>query len=114
MSEKSTPQSELEKLKDVFKRVDPDKQKLVEKLIHEAAFLSDQNDHLRSLIQQTGMIKTHPTNSSLQKPTEAGKQYLRNLQAYSVVIKTLGAVLTKNSIEEEDAFDSFLDDDDDE
>jgi len=111
MSEKLTQQSELEKLKEVFKKVDPDKQKLVEKLIHEAAFLAGQNDHLRSLITQTGMIKTHPTQPNLQKPTETGKQYLRNLQAYSVVIKTLGAVLTKNAIEEEDALDSFLDED---
>ena len=111
MSEKQSPQTELEKLQAIFQKVDPDKQKLVEKLIHEAAFLANQNDHLRSLIEQTGMIKTHPTQPNLQKPTEAGKQYLRNLQAYSVVIKTLSAVLTKNAIEEEDAFDSFLEDD---
>lgn len=111
MSEKQIPQTELEKLQAIFQKVDPDKQKLVEKLIHEAAFLANQNDHLRSLIEQTGMIKTHPTQPNLQKPTEAGKQYLRNLQAYSVVIKTLSAVLTKNTIEEEDAFVSFLEDD---
>ena len=111
MSEKQTPQTELEKLQGIFQKVDPDKQKLVEKLIHEAAFLATQNDHLRSLIEQTGMIKTHPTQPNLQKPTEAGKQYLRNLQAYSVVIKTLSAVLTKNAIEKEDVFDSFLTDD---
>ena len=111
MSEKQTPQTELEKLQAIFQKVDPDKQKLVEKLIHEAAFLANQNDHLRSFIEQTGMIKTHPTQPNLQKPTEAGKQYLRNLQAYSVVIKTLSAFLTKNAIEEEDAFNSFLEDD---
>ena len=111
MSEKQTPQTELEKLQSIFQKVDPDKQKLVEKLIHEAAFLANQNDHLRSLIELTGMIKTHPTQPNLQKPTEAGKQYLRNLQAYSVVIKILSAVLTKNAIEEKDAFDSFLEDD---
>jgi len=106
--EEYTPQTELEKLKEIFEKVDPDKQKLVEKLIQEAAFLADQNDALRTLIHTTGMIKVHPTNPNLQKPTEAGKQYLKNLQAYSVVIKTLSAVHTKNAIEEEDAFNSFL------
>lgn len=56
MSEKQTPQTEREKLQGIFQKVDPDKQKLVEKLIHEAAFLANQNDHLKSLIGQTGMI----------------------------------------------------------
>ena len=108
MIEEKPRQTELDKLKEIFGKVDPDKQKLVEKLIQEAAFLADQNDSLRTLIQTTGMIKIHPTNPNLQKPTEAGKQYLKNLQAYSVVIKTLSAVLTKNTIEEDDAFDTFL------
>ena len=100
--------TELEKLQEIFQKVDPDKQKLVEKLLHDAAFLSEQNDQLRASIEVTGMVKFHPTNPNLQKPTEAAKQYLRNLQTYSVVIKTLNNIFTKNSIEEEDAFEQFL------
>ncbi len=100
--------TELEKLKEIFQKVDPDKQKLVENLLCDAAFLSEQNEELRKAIAQTGMVKFHPTNPNLQKPTEAAKQYLRNLQTYSVVIKTLNNIFTKNSIEEEDAFEQFL------
>ncbi len=100
--------TELEKLQEIFQKVDPDKQKLVEKLLHDAAFLSEQNDQLRASMEVTGMVKFHPTNPNLQKPTEAAKQYLRNLQTYSVVIKTLNMVFTKNSIEEEDAFEQFI------
>jgi hypothetical protein len=58
------------------------------------------------------MIRIHPSNPTLQKATEAGKQYLKNLQAYSVVIKTLSQVLTKSVIEDKDDFEEFLDDDD--
>lgn len=100
--------TELEKLQEIFQKVDPDKQKLVEKLLCDAAFLSEQNEQLRASIEVTGMVKFHPTNPNLQKPTEAAKQYLRNLQTYSVVIKTLNMIFTKNSIEEEDEFEQFL------
>ena len=114
MSESIQPLSELEKLKSIFEKVDPNKQKLVEKLIQEAAFLADQNDTLRSIIAEKGMILIHPTNPNLQKSTEAGKQYLKNLQAYSVVIKTLSQVLTKSTVEDEDEFEKFLNDDNEE
>jgi len=114
MIEETKPQNELEKLKSIFEKVDPNKQKLVEKLIQEAAFLADQNDRLRTLLQETGMIKIHPTNPALQKSTAASKQYLKNLQAYSVVIKTLSQVLTKSTIEDEDEFENFLNDEEDE
>ncbi|MDO9592972.1 MAG: hypothetical protein Q7I98_07270 [Erysipelotrichaceae bacterium] len=100
--------TELEKLNEIFRKVDPDKQKLVEKLLCDAAFLSEQNDRLRASIEVTGMVKFHPTNPNLQKPTEAAKQYLRNLQTYSVVIKTLNMIFTKDTIEEEDEFEQFL------
>lgn len=108
------PMTELEKLQDIFTKVDPEKQKLVEKLIHDAAFLAGENDKLRELIGQVGMIKIHPKDPSLQKPTEAGKQYLKNLQAYSLVIKTLNSILTKNSIDDDDDFDKFENEEHDE
>ena len=105
--------TELEKLQKIFEKVDPEKQKLSEKLIEEAAFLAGENDTLRAIIAKTGMIKVHPTKPDLQKSTEAGKQYLKNLMAYSQVIKTLNSILTKNSVEDEDEFEKFLHDDPD-
>ena len=109
MSEHELPISELDKLKEIFKKVDPSKQKLVENLIRDAAFLAGQNEMLRTMIVKVGMVKVHPNNPELQKPTEAGKQYLKNLQAYSIVIKTLNSVLTKSTVEDDDDFDNFLD-----
>ena len=63
--------TELEKLQEIFQKVDPDKQKLVEKLLCDAAFLSEQNDELRKSITQTGMVKflpPTPTCRNQRKP----------------------------------------------
>lgn len=110
MGNPSVPQTELEKLQDIFKVVEPAKQKLVEKLLQEAAFLADQNDVLRGIINKTGMIKVHPVNPELQKQTESAKQYLKNLTAYAIVIKTLNSVLTKYAVDDEDEYDAFEND----
>jgi hypothetical protein len=77
-------------------------------LIENAAFLRAETWELRNLIERTGMVRAHPQHPELQKPTEAAKQYLKNINSYSVIIKTLNGVLQKNQIEGEDAFDAFL------
>lgn len=99
---------ELEKLKEIFKDVDECKQQLVEGLIQDAAFLFAENYDLKNLINETGMIKVNPVNKSMQKQTEVGKQYLKNINSYSVIIKALNGILMKNTLEEDDAFDTWL------
>lgn len=108
MTEHATQENELQKLQSIFEKVEEGKRKLVDKLIHDAAFLAGENDKLREIISQVGMIKVHPKDSSLQKPTEAGKQYLKNLATYAIVIKALNSVLTKNTVEDDDEFDKFV------
>ncbi|MEH7157465.1 hypothetical protein [Neobacillus drentensis] len=98
---------ELSKLTEIFKDVDESQRKLVEGLIEDAAFLKAENDILKQVISKTGMVKVHPEYPELQKPTEAGKQYLKNINSYSVVIKTLNGVLSKNIIEDEDDLSDF-------
>ncbi|MBT2696355.1 hypothetical protein J7E79_02750 [Bacillus sp. ISL-40] len=98
---------ELSKLIEIFKDVEDSKRKLVEGLLEDAAFLKAENDILKQTISKTGMVKIHPEFPELQKPTEAGKQYLKNINSYSVVIKTLNGVLNKNIIEEEDDLSDF-------
>lgn len=106
--EKSKPLNELDKLLMIFEKVDPEKQQLVEKMVEHTAFLSDQLDQQKEMIKQVGMVKIHPTNPSLQKQTEVGKQYLKTLQAYSIAIKTLNSILTKNAVDEDDEYDRYL------
>lgn len=94
-------------MSDIFKDVEESKRKLVEGLIEDAAFLKAENDILKQTISKTGMVKIHPEYPDLQKPTEAGKQYLKNINSYSVVIKTLNGVLSKNIIEDDDDMSEF-------
>lgn len=100
-------QRELAKLTEIFGGVDESKRKLVEGLIEDAAFLRAENFILKETLSKTGMIKIHPDHPELQKPIEAGKQYLKNINSYSVVIKTLNGVLNKNMIEDEDDLSDF-------
>jgi hypothetical protein len=53
------------------------------------------------------MVKVHPSHPEIQKPIEAARQYLKNVNSYAVVIKTLNGVLNRNMIEEEDELGEF-------
>jgi regulator of replication initiation timing len=98
---------ELAKLTEIFQDIDVSKRKLVEGLIEDAAFLKAENSVLKEILIKTGMVKVHPDHPELQKSIEAAKQYLKNINSYSVVIKTLNGVLNKNLIEEEDDLSDF-------
>lgn len=101
-------QGELTKLTEIFQDVDPAKAKLVEGLIEDAAFLKAENYMLRKSISDTGMVKIHPQHPDLQKPIETSKQYLKNVNSYAVIIKTLNGVLNKSLLtEDEDELDEF-------
>lgn len=108
MSKQAEFQKEQARLAEIFKNVEPAKAQLVEGLIDEAAYLRVETAHLRSTMVETGMIKIHPQHKGLQKPTEAAKQYLKNVNSFAVVIKTLNGILQKDALEDEDPFDQFL------
>jgi regulator of replication initiation timing len=108
MTKTEVYQQELSKLTEIFAEVEESKRKLVEGLIEDAAFLKAENYILKQNIEKTGMVKIHPDHPDLQKPIETAKQYLKNINSYAVVIKTLNGVLMKNTIEGEDGFDKFI------
>lgn len=99
--------TELAKLREIFKDVDPSKAQLVEGLIEDAAFLKAENAELREKLAQTGMVEIHPTNPKLQRTVEAARQYLKNVNSYAVVIKTLNGVLSKNMLDPDDGMEEF-------
>lgn len=108
MTKQKVYEQELKKLKEIFQDVEEAKAKLVEGLIQDAAFLKAENHALRQAIGKTGMIRIHPEHPDMQKSTEAGKQYLKNVNSYAAVIKTLNGILRKNTVEGEDEFDEFM------
>jgi len=99
---------EQARLQEIFQKVDPDKANLVDGLIQDAAFLKAENSELRRQLEKTGMVEFHPTNPRLQRTFEAARQYLKNINSYAVIVKTLNGVLMKDVIEGEDEFDKFL------
>jgi regulator of replication initiation timing len=107
MSKKAVYEKELKKLTEIFADVEETKRKLVEGLIEDAAFLKAENNVLKQSITETGMVKIHPEHPEMQKSVETAKQYLKNINSYSVVIKTLNGVLNKNIIEGEDELSEF-------
>lgn len=101
-------EKELAKLTDIFKEVEFSKRELVEGLIQDAAFLKAENMELKTVMEKTGMVKFHPTDSTLQKKTAAADQYLKNVNTYSNVIKTLNGILNKNILEDDDDLDDYV------
>lgn len=107
MDKQKVYEQELKKLKEIFQEVEEPKRKLVEGLIEDAAFLKAENYELKQILKETGMVKIHPEYPEMQKTTEAARQYLKNVNSYSVVIKTLNSVLSKNLIEEDEDLAEF-------
>ena len=100
-------QKELAKLQELFKDIEEPKQKLVEGLVEDAAFIFSENIILKQSLAESGMVKVHPDHPNIQKPTEAAKQYLKNVNSYAVIIKTLNGVLSKGISDDEDALGEF-------
>lgn len=107
MEKQNVYKQEFEKLTEIFKDVDESKKKLVEGLIQDAAFLYAENYELKELLKETGIVKIHPQHKELQKPVPAAKEYRQNLNSYSVIIKALNAVLSKNVIDDTDDLDEY-------
>lgn len=107
MSKSEEYEKELAKLREIFAEVEPSRMKLVEGLIQDAAFLYAENFILKQQITDTGMVKIHPQHREIQKPIETAKQYLKNINSYAVVIKTLNGVLMKSVVEDDEDLDEF-------
>jgi hypothetical protein len=107
MTKQDVYQKELAKLIEIFTEVETSKRKLVEGLIEDAAFLYAESYDLRQSLGLTGMVKVHPQHPDIQKSVESARQYLKNVNSYAVIIKTLNGVLSKNMLEEDDELDEF-------
>jgi len=100
-------EEEFAKLIEIFADIDESKKRLVEGLIQDAAFLYAENYEIKEKLNKTGMIKYHPDNLTLQKPLPAAAQYLKNLNSYAVVIRTLNGVLLKKEVNDDEDMDEF-------
>ena len=67
----------------------------------------NEKDRLESLLK-VPHIRIHPDNPARQEITAAGKQYKELMQSYLNAIKVLQSTLSRYSVEEEDAFDKWI------
>lgn len=94
----------LSRLKDIFKNVDEDKAALIAPLLPQVVYMETRLEELQRLPQ----LRIHPKNPTRQEITAAGKQYKETMQAYLNAIKVLQMTLGRYSVEAEDAFDEWL------
>jgi hypothetical protein len=107
VTKESVFEAEHAKLTEIFKDIEEPKRRLVEGLITDASFLYSENWALRQLIGQTGSVKVHPKDNSLQKTVPAATQFLKNSNSYAVIIKALNSILSKNLLEQDDDLEEF-------
>ena len=94
----------LSELQAIFEKVDEDKAAIIKPLLPQVVFLENRLNELRELPH----IRLHPKNPARQEITAAGKQYKEFMQSYLNAVKVLQATLSRYSVEEQDAFDLWL------
>ena len=99
-------QKERMRLDELFREAPPEMVQLVAGLLDDAAFLVVENNRLRESMKITGMVKIHTENPERQRVVETAGQYLKNVNSYNAIIKTLAGVL-RGSGSGEDAFDEW-------
>lgn len=97
---------EYEKLKDIYKNLDPIKLQLCDDLLNKAAFLKIELRLLESGIKRTGAIQ-HSTKGNTRVAVTY-KTYLQTLSVYQSVIKSVDKIMANTGDVEDDAFDEFL------
>lgn len=94
----------LESLKAIFEKVDADKAAVVSPLLPQVVFMEQRLEELKKVPH----IRIHPKNPARQEITAAGKQYKELMQSYLNAVKVLQMTLSRYSVEEKDAFDEWL------
>lgn len=94
----------LSELQAIFEKVDEDKAAVIKPLLPQVVFLEQRLNELKLLPH----IRVHPKNPARQEITAAGKQYKELMQSYLNSIKVLQMTLSRYSVEEQDAFDKWL------
>lgn len=93
-----------QELLECFKSINDDRKSIIINLIDEMIFLENQLFELKKL----PMIKVHPKNPELVKPTPASKLYKEFLQQYNNTVKNICSMLHKTEEKEESPLRMYL------
>ncbi len=105
---------EKERLTKIFENMDPNKAKIVEKLIQEAAFQAATLDETREIIKKTGVVEEYQNGANQKgvKKSSAVEVYDKLVNTYSRIIRQLCdmlPVVEPGVKEEKDPAEELLD-----
>lgn len=95
-----------EELNELFKDVDSNQRKLVDRLIDEVIYIENMLDALKKL----PFIRVHPKDPARQETTPAGKQYKDLTATYMNAIRILCSLLRKVDGDDFDPVAKFMED----
>lgn len=110
MGEVRKKSKELSKLKKIFKDIEPSKQKTVEKLIENAAFMADSLNELQEIIREKGFTEEYhngANQSGIKKCSEV-EIYNTMIKNYTSVIKQLTDLLPNGETGGADELINFI------
>ena len=110
MGEVRRRSKELNKLKKIFKDIEPSKQKTVEKLISNAAFMAESLDELQEIIREKGFTEEYQNGANqfgVKKCSEV-EIYNTMIKNYTSVIKQLVDLLPNGAMSGGDELIDFI------
>ena len=88
MGEVKKRSKELNKLRKIFKDIEPDKAKIVEKLISNAAFMAESLDELQEIIRDKGYTEEYQNGAN-----QYGVKKCSEVEIYNTMIKNYSSVI---------------------
>lgn len=112
LSREDRIKKEYEKLNKIYKNIDPDKKKVVDKLIGNSAFMAVTLEDLQEIITEKGCTEIYQNgaNQSGVKKSSEVEVYNSMIKNYASIVKQLTDLLGKDEPEtekEEDELENF-------
>ena len=88
MAEVKKKSKELNKLKRIFKDIEPGKRQTVEKLISNAAFMAESLDELQEIIREKGFVEEYQNGAN-----QSGVKKCSEVEIYNTMIKNYSSII---------------------
>ena len=88
MGEVKKKSKELNKLKKIFKEIEPGKRQTVEKLIANAAFMAESLDELQEMIREKGFVEEYQNGAN-----QHGIKKCSEVEIYNTMIKNYSSII---------------------
>nr|DAY60583.1 MAG TPA: hypothetical protein [Caudoviricetes sp.] len=100
-------EKEYQRIKELFSGIDEKQLNLIDGAIRECARLKKELDDLHKIIEETGLVKVNPNNSSMQKELPVSKLIVKVRANYLNYIAKLSNVLGRNIEDDEDELSDY-------